>query len=89
MHGTNIKLAPTCFGVAGAPSSVSPMDPDQIVHMLRHKCRINEGRDLGTYDVAHAQFVLPLQFLLQCVLCKFATSTNILLNFQFIKFQNY
>jgi hypothetical protein len=34
----NINLAPTCFGAAGAPSSGSPKDPDEIVRMLRQKC---------------------------------------------------
>jgi hypothetical protein len=30
----NINLAPTCFGAAGAPSSGSRKDPDEIVRML-------------------------------------------------------
>jgi hypothetical protein len=42
---SNISVAPTCFGAAGASSLGSPNDPDQIVRMLRHKCRIREGRE--------------------------------------------
>jgi hypothetical protein len=41
----NINHAPTCFGAAEAQSSGSPKNPDEIVRMLRHKCRISEGRE--------------------------------------------
>jgi hypothetical protein len=40
-----MNLARTCFGAAGAPSSGSPKYPHEIVRVLRHKCRISEGRD--------------------------------------------
>jgi hypothetical protein len=40
-----INLAPTSCGAAGKPSSGSPKDPDEIVRMLRYKCRISEGRE--------------------------------------------
>jgi hypothetical protein len=42
---SNISLAATCFGAAGAPTSGSPTDPDEIVRMQHHKCRIRKGRD--------------------------------------------
>jgi hypothetical protein len=31
-----LRVAPTCFGAAGAPFSGSPKDPDEIVRTLRH-----------------------------------------------------
>jgi hypothetical protein len=40
----NIDLAPTWFGAAGTPCSGSPKD-NEIVHMLRHKGRISEGKE--------------------------------------------
>jgi energy-converting hydrogenase Eha subunit A len=36
-HIFRICLAPKCFGAAGAPSSGSPKDPDEIVRLLRNK----------------------------------------------------
>jgi hypothetical protein len=51
----NINLAPTCFGAAGAPSSGSPKYPDEIVRMLRHKCRISEDREWTTLCVLSAE----------------------------------
>jgi hypothetical protein len=51
----NINLAPTCFGAAGAPSSGSPKDSDEIVRMLRHKCRISEGMEWITVCVLSAE----------------------------------
>jgi hypothetical protein len=41
----NINLATTCFGAAGASSSGSPKDPDEIVRMLHYKFRLSEGRE--------------------------------------------
>jgi hypothetical protein len=57
----NINLAPTCFGAAGASSSGSPNYPSEIVRMLRHKCRISEGREWITVCVFSAKgyFGLP------------------------------
>jgi hypothetical protein len=50
----NIYLAHTCFGTAGAPSSGGPKYPDEIVRMLRHKCRLIEGREWITVCVLSA-----------------------------------
>jgi hypothetical protein len=51
-HIFRISVYPTCFGAAGAPSSGSPKYPDEIVRMLRHKCRISEGREWIVFQVA-------------------------------------
>jgi hypothetical protein len=41
------------FGAAGEPSSGSPKDSDEIVRMLRHKCRISEGWEWVTSVCCH------------------------------------
>jgi hypothetical protein len=54
----NINVAPTCFGAAVAPSSGSPKDPDETMRMLRHMCRISEGREWITVCVLSAEETL-------------------------------
>jgi hypothetical protein len=49
-----MDLAPTCFGAAVAPSSGNSKDPDEIVRMLRHKCRIRNDNHPNTTRYSHS-----------------------------------